>query len=156
VLLAVIIKNSSNTSPDPNSPAYDSHAKQSTESPKDIIETGFYLRIGLSADELVHSLGQPSTINQTLYVYDDLGSRQMYGFKNGAVYSATYILTGIRPISVPGTISDLMTDLESHNFSRISDYQGIKRYSNDDYEMSIVPIKTEDGMYNVSLMAFHK
>lgn len=152
ILLATLINQSLH---DSSSSSLVSRPKQNPTT-LNIIENGYYLNIGLTEGELIEKLGKPTSINQMLYLYDDVGTRQMYGFKNDLVYHASYIVIGVHPTDVPSAIFDIMTDFEKNNFWRLSDIEGMKRYYNGKYEISIWPIKTDDGTYNISLMAFCK
>lgn len=140
--------------PPAQSPNLNSYSDQISSQRTGIVETGFYLNIGLTAGELIHKLGEPTTIDHTLYLYDDPYSRKMYGFKNKRVYDATYIIEEVPPNDVPNVVSGLMTNLQNNNFWRISDFGNMKRYRNGKFELSIFARENDDGSYNVCLMAF--
>jgi hypothetical protein len=131
-------------------------SEQTPKLSRRIVGTGYYFNIGLTATELIKKIGQPTSIDQFLYVYENSGSRLMFGFKNNRVFDASYIIVGVRPIDVPVTISALMSDLEDNNFKRIGDKDNIMRYENGIYQLSILPGKTDDRSYNICLMVFHK
>lgn len=143
------------SSPTSNAPALLDRV-QNTYTLRNVVETGFYFNIGLTADELIQKLGEPTSISKTpaiMYTYDDQDSRQTYQFKNNRVHIAQWATSGFQPEDVPTATSDLITDLKQNKFKWVGNKFNNMVYSNGEFEMSVWPVKTDHGTYNIALLA---
>lgn len=128
--------------------------------PNGFMEDDFYMNIGLSKEELINKLGEPlgiKSLNEAdLVIYETYGWRQAYGIKNGHVVHASKYNLGIRADNITYNISILMAELRGAGFDQIPDYDNVKRFTNGRFTISILPIQTDAGDYNLGLMAFMK
>ncbi len=129
---------------------------QAVETPKRFLESGFFKHIGESRNALVESLGEPTLVKNGMYVYEEYGWRQIYSIKNGKVHDVLYQELNVDPDIVESKIDRLVMEFGNNGFRRIPDYENVKRFRNSNYEISIMPIRTEIGTYNLGLMAFLK
>lgn len=153
LILVLLVSKSPNTTPTSQSFIADYSSEVDS---KRMLKSEFYRLIGLTKDQLIQSLGEPTYTNGNMLIYEVPGWRQMYGFKNSRVHNATYQELNVDPSGIISKIEALQKDFADNNFWRISDYDNIKRYRDGTYEISIMPIKTDIGTYNLGIMAFRK
>ncbi len=131
-------------------------AFQTSERPKRFLESGFFKHIGENRNELVAAFGEPTFVKNGMYVYEEDGWRQIYTIKNGWIHDAMYQQLNVDSDNIASKVDDLVAEFGKNGFRRISDYDNVKRFRNGNYEISIMPIRTDIGTYNLGLMAFLK
>lgn len=128
--------------------------------PNGFMEDEFFKNIGLSKEELIRKHGEPFETKRNseseIVFFESFDWRYAYSIKKGSVRDASKYNLGISPDNLTYSISLLMAELRGAGFTRISDYDNVKRFSDGNYTIAIFPIQTDAGDYNLGLMAFKK
>lgn len=132
-------------------------SQPSTTSLYGYLDDKYFNNIGLTRDDLISKLGEPfgskKNGNFELIIYETDGWREVYSIKEGIVRDVTKYNLGIRPDNLNYCISLLSVELRSAGYIQISDVQNATRFSNDLFTMTILPIQSNAGDYNLGLLA---